>query len=112
MVRQRQKEKAFAPPRLKRLNLTIIHCSSAPLLLHNTLAKVTNETDPCGGLVGAEEHMDMMEVWWVAYAYMSSMLHGSASTIRMLVAISGQPLMTVFLARPNQPFFIFDDFNQ
>ena len=42
--------------------------------------------------------MDMMEVWWVAYACMSSMLHGSARTSHMLVAISGQLLMTVFFA--------------
>ena len=36
-------------------------------------------------------------VWWVAYAYMASMLHGSARTIHMLVAISGQHLMLVSL---------------
>ena len=40
--------------------------------------------------------MDMMEVWWVSDAHMSTMLHGSARTSHMLVAISGQLLMTVF----------------
>ena len=38
----------------------------------------------------------MMEVWWVAYARMSSVLHGSARTILILVAISGQPLIATF----------------
>ena len=47
--------------------------------------------------------MDMMEVCWMAYAYMSSMLHGSAPTIHMLVATSGQPLMTVFFVCPKTP---------
>ena len=41
--------------------------------------------------------MDMMEVWCVAHACMSSMLQESARTIHMLVAIPGQLLMTVVL---------------
>ena len=51
--------------------------------------------------------MDMMEVWWVACAYMTSMLHGSARTILMLVATSGQPLMTFLLSDPNYHFLNF-----
>ena len=40
--------------------------------------------------------MGMMEVLRVVYAHMSSLQHGSARTIHMLVAISGRPLMAVF----------------
>ena len=55
--------------------------------------------------------VDLMEVWWVALAYMSSVLPGSARTIHMFVAISSQPLMTVF-ARPVIPFLMFKNFYQ
>ena len=55
--------------------------------------------------------MEMMEVWWVAYAYMSSTLHGNARTIHMLVATSSQPLMTVFLPNPTYHFKHFQRFH-
>ena len=48
--------------------------------------------------------MGMMEVWWVAHTYTSFLLHGTALTIHMLVATSGQRLMA-FLPDPAN-FFI------